>query len=70
MAPRFLTGVFDKWDCDRGKEFWADTKIILPETVSGQLTDRITGNLFESAHDISMAQVFAHLPAALLFNHS
>jgi (1->4)-alpha-D-glucan 1-alpha-D-glucosylmutase len=68
ITARFLTGVFDKWLWDRGKEFWADTRIILSVNFGGQLTDRITGNAFESTDEISLAKVFTHLPAALLFN--
>ena len=55
-----------------GEASWSDTRIVLPPTLPhGAYRDALTGNIVEldrgpSAAGLRLAQVFAHLPVAIL----
>jgi (1->4)-alpha-D-glucan 1-alpha-D-glucosylmutase len=70
-ASRFFTRLWDDARLPTGGEVWGNTTIVLPKELGGCYRDRFTGRSVcaqksEKVISLSTAEVFSHLPVALL----
>lgn len=67
-APRFTVGLVGETGAPLGPAAWRDTEIVLPPEAPSAWRDAIAGAAVSGAGALPAATVFAHFPAALLFN--
>jgi (1->4)-alpha-D-glucan 1-alpha-D-glucosylmutase len=66
VAPRFLTSLVRPGDAPLGEGVWEDTSIRLPRDAPATWYNAITDEVLRAQGEISVAEVLARFPAALL----
>jgi (1->4)-alpha-D-glucan 1-alpha-D-glucosylmutase len=73
IVPRFLTRIIRGSDeMPLGREIWGDSRIVIPEEVSGNKFNNIfTGETIEETEQdgqggLALGEIFANFPVALL----
>jgi (1->4)-alpha-D-glucan 1-alpha-D-glucosylmutase len=66
IVPRFLTAVVREGEYPLGEEVWYDTQVILPDGVSFEWREILTGRRVIGNGKLMVGEVLEHFPAALL----
>jgi (1->4)-alpha-D-glucan 1-alpha-D-glucosylmutase len=68
VASRFFTRLGNLTHLPIGSDVWGNTSIVLPDELNGFFRDRFTGRTVcpQDDNSLNLAEVFSHLPIALL----
>lgn len=66
VLPRLTVGLVEENEFPVGEAVWGDTMIELPEQIPESFTDYLTGRRLDLEGKLRLAELFEHLPWALL----
>jgi maltooligosyltrehalose synthase len=67
VAPRLFAGLMREGDrAPVGERVWGEASIVLPDGLSGELENVLTGEKFAAQRKIALSKLLAGFPAALL----
>jgi (1->4)-alpha-D-glucan 1-alpha-D-glucosylmutase len=66
VVPRLLTGIITENELPLGEQVWGDTVLELPSGAPGQWQQLFGSNQLQARQAISLAELFASFPVALL----
>jgi (1->4)-alpha-D-glucan 1-alpha-D-glucosylmutase len=67
VAPRLFAGLMHEGDAAPiGERIWGDASLVLPDGMTGQLENVLTGETFEAQGRLPLARLLGRFPGALL----
>ena len=66
IAPRFFVSLVEEGKLPLGSEVWQDTRVVMPDIVSANWRNTLSGEIIPGGNQLAVGQILKHFPAALL----